>query len=657
MELLAVFPTFAGFLIAGLLGRQIGDKGAQFITCAAVIISAIASVILFGQVVLYQQVHTLTLGQWFSSGDLTVQWAIRLDQLSVVMMCVVNVISACVHVYSIGYMSRDPSKARFFAYLNLFTFAMLMLVTADNLLQLFFGWEGVGLTSYLLIGFWNHKKSAALAANKAFIVNRIGDAGFLLGIFTIFVFFGSIEFDEIFRNVSGLAADGGHATINLIGVLLFIGAMGKSAQLGLHTWLPDAMEGPTPVSALIHAATMVTAGVFLIARFSPLYEYAPDARIIICVSGAITAFMGASIAMTQFDIKRVIAYSTMSQLGYMFLALGISAYGAAMFHLTTHAFFKALLFLGAGSVIHAMSDEQDMRRMGGVWKLIPVSYVSIWVGAMALSGLPFFAGFYSKDIILEAAWADGTWFGDMAFWLGIITVFMTAFYSWRLIVLTFHGEQRADDKVMAHIHESPNVMLMPLTFLAMGAIFAGSFFYGGFVGEASGDVIVRGGQEYISIWNKDYFWGESIRVQDENDTIAAAHHAPLWVKLLPVTVSFAGIVSAWLFYVRRRGLPGLISGNLPFRPVYLFFSRKWYFDVIYEMLVVRSIKAMGVIFSTIVDRRIIDRFGPDGLSAAARKTGSLVSVIQSGRIYHYAFVMFSALIGLVLWFIYVTRAG
>ena len=495
MEILAVFSPLVAFLIAGLFGKQIGHKGCQFITCAAVILAAFSSVVLFFNVVLHPDFTTdhsyvHVLARWIESGTFKTQWALRIDQLSVVMMCVINVVSACVHVYSVGYMSHDPHRGRFMAYLSLFTFAMLMLVTSDNLLQLFFGWEGVGLASYLLIGFWSHKHSANAAAQKAFIVNRVGDFGLALGVMSIFVLFGSIAFEDIFAN----PAQYEHTTMSFLGyqfhaltvicLLLFMGAVGKSAQLGLHTWLPDAMEGPTPVSALIHAATMVTAGVFLVARFSPLFEYAPAALSVVTVFGALTAFVAATIGMTQFDIKRVIAYSTMSQLGYMFFALGVSAYAAAMFHLMTHAFFKALLFLGAGSVIHAMSDEQDMRNMGGIKDKIPLTYALMWIGALALAGIPPFAGFYSKDIILEAAWADQSGVGFFAFWMGIAAAFMTAFYTWRLLFMTFHGAPRAKPDVMSHVHESPSIMVTPLVALAIGALFSGYVFYGGFVGSA-----------------------------------------------------------------------------------------------------------------------------------------------------------------------------
>ncbi|MEK7801486.1 MAG: NADH-quinone oxidoreductase subunit L, partial [Pseudomonadota bacterium] len=411
MEYFAVFTPLVAFLLAGLLGRKLGDTFSQIVTCAGVLLAAAVSIHLFQTVVIGHTPHTLPVMDWISVGDFKVDWAVRIDQLSVIMMCVINIVSACVHVYSVGYMSHDDSKSRFMAYLSLFTFAMLMLVSADNLLQLFFGWEGVGLASYLLIGFWYEKPSANAASIKAFIVNRVGDLGLTLGVMTAFVIFGTVQFDGIFNAVAVHATDSfiffGYSihALTLLSLLLFVGAVGKSAQLGLHTWLPDAMEGPTPVSALIHAATMVTAGVFLVARFSPVYEYAPDALMVVTVVGALTAFVAATIGMTQFDIKRVIAYSTMSQLWYMFFALGVSAYSAAMFHLVTHAFFKALLFLGAGSVIHAMSGEQDMRKMGGIWKKIPLTYVLMWIGSLALAGFPFFAGYYSKDLILEAEWA------------------------------------------------------------------------------------------------------------------------------------------------------------------------------------------------------------------------------------------------------------
>ncbi|MCB9989188.1 MAG: NADH-quinone oxidoreductase subunit L [Rhodospirillales bacterium] len=668
VELFAVFSPLAGFLLAGLFGKQIGDKGAQFVTCAGVILAAFSSVILFFDVIMDSDPRVITLAPWITVGAFSVDWALRVDQLSVVMMCVVNVVSACVHVYSIGYMSHDPHKARFMAYLSLFTFAMLMLVSADNLLQLFFGWEGVGVASYLLIGFWNHKHSANFAAVKAFVVNRIGDFGLILGVMGIYAIFGTVKFDEIFAAVPAHALDhmvffGFHIhALTLVGLALFMGAMGKSAQLGLHVWLPDAMEGPTPVSALIHAATMVTAGVFLVARFSPFFEYAPIASMVICIVGALTAFVAATIGMTQFDIKRVIAYSTMSQLGYMFFALGVSAYGAAMFHLMTHAFFKALLFLGAGSVIHAMSDEQDMRNMGGVWKKIPITYILMWIGGLALAGIPFFAGYYSKDIILESAFADHTWFGLFAYWLGIAAAIMTAFYTWRLIIMTFHGKPRASSEVMHHVHESPQVMIGPLVVLAAGAIFAGAVFYEPFVGglhkgpelvthelEIEHDVEAPALEdEWLEpAINRRSFWGDSLYVLKANDTLEAAHHVPEWVKMAPLVAGFSGIALAYLVYMIFTGVPGWIVRFM--RPVHDLFYNKWYFDQLYDFFIVRVIRILGNYFWKTGDGKLIDGMGPDGMASLSYITGKILGRFQTGYIYHYAFAMLVGVIVFISW--------
>lgn len=664
MELLAVFPSLIAFVIAFLFGKQITDRGCQFITCAAVIIAAFVSCVLFFDVILGQAPRIVPLANWVVSGDFSASWSLRVDQLTVVMMCVVNIVSACVHVYSVGYMSHDPAKGRFMSYLSLFTFAMLMLVTSDNLLQLFFGWEGVGVASYLLIGFWNHKNSANAAAVKAFVVNRVGDFGLLLGIFALFAVFGTISFGEIFEKAPELASVTFmflgfevHA-LTLICLLLFVGACGKSAQLGLHTWLPDAMEGPTPVSALIHAATMVTAGVFLVARFSPVFEYAPDAAMVVTVVGATTALVAATVGLTQFDIKRVIAYSTMSQLGYMFFALGVGAYSAAIFHLMTHAFFKALLFLGAGSVIHAMSDEQDMRRMGGVWKMIPFTYAMMWIGSLALAGIPFFAGYYSKDLILEAAFADHSWFGNYAFWMGTVAALLTAFYSWRLILMTFHGKPRADEHVMAHVHESPSIMLMPLVILSLGALFAGYLFYGGFVGSAHAPGHINDAQNtnsYVNIWDKEHFWGESIKVLPENDTVEAAHHVPQWVKLLPIGVAAFGIFLAYLFYMWREGMAAKFAAA--FRPLHQLFFNKWYFDELYDRVFVQRAKRWGDFFWKKGDGAVIDRMGPDGVSSLSRRIGGVMSLFQSGYMFQYAFIMLVGLLALVSWLIYRTTVG
>ena len=633
MEALAVGLPLLGAIIAGFFGNIVKDRGAQFITCTLMIISALISIDIFRDFAMGDAaMMIIPLFTWIKSGTLDVAWTLRLDTLSAVMLVVVNVVSAAVHVYSVGYMSHDKCKARFMSYLSLFTFAMLMLVTSNDLLQLFFGWEGVGLASYLLIGFWNHKPSANAAAMKAFIVNRVGDFGLMLGVMTIFIIFGSINFDVIFSG----AEEASHAMFFFLGQdvhaltlacgLLFIGAMGKSAQLGLHTWLPDAMEGPTPVSALIHAATMVTAGVFLVARMSPLFEYAPMVQMAVAIIGAMTALIAATIALTQFDIKRVIAYSTMSQLGYMFFALGVSAYGAAIFHLFTHAFFKALLFLGAGSVIHAMSDEQDMRNMGGIWKKIPVTYLVMWIGNLALAGIPWFAGYYSKDLILEAAFADHTWFGEFAFWCGITAAFLTAFYSWRLLIMTFHGKPRANEKVMAHVHESPSIMRWPLYLLSAGALFAGYIFKDYFVGEKRAE-----------------FWKDSLFVLDANDTIEAAHHVPHWVVQLPIVIAVAGIFFAYICYMLWKTLPGGFASA--FSGIHKILFHKWYFDEIYDALIVRPLLWLGGFFWKAGDEKTIDRFGPDGVAKTISASAGKMSRLQTGYIYHYAFAM---LIGVAL---------
>ncbi len=598
------------------------------------------------------------------------------------MMCVITIVSACVHVYSVGYMSHDDAKGRFMSYLSLFTFAMLMLVTADNLVQLFFGWEGVGLASYLLIGFWNQKKSANAAAQKAFVVNRVGDLGLALGIMGVFLVFQSVDFTTIFDNAEmyrdtsiTFLGQQWHA-LTVICLLLFMGAIGKSAQLGLHTWLPDAMEGPTPVSALIHAATMVTAGVFLIARFSPVFEYAPDALLVVTVFGAVTAVVAATIGLVQFDIKRVIAYSTMSQLGYMFFALGVSAYSAAMFHLTTHAFFKALLFLGAGSVIHALSNEQDMRNMGGIWKKIPFTYVLMWIGALALAGIPPLAGYFSKDIVLEAAWADNSTVGYFAYWMGILAAFMTAFYTWRLLIMTFHGKPRASKEVMDHVHESPAVMLVPLIVLAVGAIFAGYTLYGGFVGGGHyGDEVhavdyisqddhhetsVTHGDESLAydkdlngndhiVWSSDYFWHDAIKVLPENDTVEAAHDVPYWVKKIPLVAGVLGIGFAYIFYMFFP-LLALVFKRV-FKPLHTLFFNKWYFDKLYGALFVKNARLAGRLF-TLVDRKVVDPAGPDGSAKISSGVATLLSRFQTGFVYQYAFVMMIAVIAILSWFIF-----
>ena len=635
-----IFLPLFGAVIAGLFGRVIGARAARLVSCGAMGAAALMAVVVFNEVVLQGEVGTVVLFDWFSSGDLDVDWLLRFDELTAVMVFVVCVVSFLIHVYSIGYMAHDPHVPRFFAYLSLFTFFMLALVSADNFLQMFFGWEGVGLLSYLLIGFWYKRPAANAAAIKAFIVNRVGDFGFALGILAIFLMFDTVSFDAVFAGAPAMV----DAELTFLGhsfdflevacILLFVGAMGKSAQFLLHTWLPDAMEGPTPVSALIHAATMVTAGVFMVARLSPIFEYAPIALSVVTFFGATTAIFAATIAITQNDIKRVIAYSTCSQLGYMFFACGVSAYGAGIFHLTTHAFFKALLFLGAGAVIHAMSDEQDMRRMGGIWRMIPVTYVLMWVGNLALAGIFPFSGFFSKDVILESAFASHTGLGMYAFGLGILAAFLTAFYSWRLLFLTFHGRPRADEKVMAHVHEAPAVMWVPLVGLAIGAIVIGYLM----LPMVATDID---------------FWGTSILVLPIHKALEEAHHVDFWVKALPMAVGVLGIGSAFLFYVLRPELPGLLATRA--RPVYLFLLNKWYFDELYDVLFVRSAKYLGRNLWKQGDGAVIDGIGPDGIAAATLSVARRAVRLQSGYVYHYAFAMLLGLAAIVTWYLIAGR--
>tara|TARA_B100001057_G_scaffold130897_1_gene130019 strand:+ start:533 stop:2467 length:1935 start_codon:yes stop_codon:yes gene_type:complete len=637
MYVLIVFLPLLGALIAGFLSLYQRDRAAEVITISGLFLSLLLSLVAFANVGIGGVSETVNLARWISSGSFVANWSLRFDTLTVVMLIVVTGVSLMVHIYSVGYMSHDGARARFMSYLSLFTFAMLMLVTADNLVQLFFGWEGVGVASYLLIGFWYKKDSAHTAAMKAFVVNRVGDFGFALGILAVYALFGSIQFDDIFAQSSALATTNlnflGYnlPALELAGILLFIGAMGKSAQLGLHTWLPDAMEGPTPVSALIHAATMVTAGVFMICRLSPMLEYAPFALDVITVIGALTAIFAATIGMTQFDIKRVIAYSTCSQLGYMFFAAGVSAYPAAMFHLTTHAFFKALLFLGAGSVIHALSDEQDLRNMGGIWKKVPVTYVMMWIGSLALAGFPFFAGYYSKDMILEAAYAAHSVSGSIAFWLGCAAAFLTAFYSWRLLILAFHGAPRASAETMAHVHESPRVMTLPLFVLAVGAVFAGWLGYELFVGI-----------------DMKRFWGESIFILPTNTAMENAHHVPVWVKTLPVVLATAGVGFAILFYGYLTSMPAKIAALL--RPLYLLFFNKWYFDELYDAVFVRPAVLIGTYLWRRGDQDTIDGFGPDGMSALVYRLSGVFSRVQTGFVFHYAFAMLIGVVVMVTWY-------
>ena len=727
-----VFLPLIGFLIAGLFGNRIGAKASEYVTSGFLVVCALLSWIAFYQVALSPegQAFTVPVLRWIQAGSLDAAWALRIDSLTVVMLVVVNTVSALVHIYSIGYMHHDPHRPRFFAYLSLFTFAMLMLVTSDNLVQMFFGWEGVGLASYLLIGFWYKKPSANAAAIKAFIVNRIGDFGFALGIFGVFVLFGSVNLDTVFANAANYlpaavhssesgehgasgeaapaeaghgaeaaapAAEGeGHATeaapaaethaaeeapaaeaaaaaaeavapaaeghgepaeaapvgetvltflgynldkaaaLTTICLLLFMGAMGKSAQVPLHTWLPDAMEGPTPVSALIHAATMVTAGVFMLARLSPLFEHSHTALLVVSIIGAITAFFAATVGLVQNDIKRVIAYSTCSQLGYMFVALGMGFYSAAIFHLFTHAFFKALLFLGSGSVIHAVSDEQDMRKMGGLRTLIPKTYWMMIVGTLALTGvgIPFTvigtAGFFSKDAIIEGAFAAHSSFAGIAFTLLVVAAAFTSFYSWRLIFMTFHGEPRASHDVMHHVHELPNVMLVPLYLLAVGALFAGFVFHDYFIGEHYAE-----------------FWKSALYTLPDNHILHAIHEVPVWAKLSPFIAMVLGFLVAYQFYIRDPQAPKVLAAR--HRGLYQFLLNKWYFDELYDFLFVNPAKRLGYFLWKRGDGWLIDGFGPDGISARVIDVTNRVVKLQTGYLYHYAFVMLIGVAALVTW--------
>jgi NADH-quinone oxidoreductase subunit L len=654
-----VFLPLFGFLIAGLFGTRIGDRASEYVTTGFLGLAALLSWIAFVQVGFGEHTLKVPLARWMASGDLVVDWSFRIDTLTVVMLVVVTTVSALVHLYSIGYMAEDPSRPRFFAYLSLFTFAMLMLVTADNLVQLFFGWEGVGLASYLLIGFWYQKPSAVAAAMKAFIVNRVGDFGFLLGIFLCFVLFGSVSFDAIFPRAADLAKTQFHFigmdwnALTLASLLLFMGAMGKSAQFFLHTWLPDAMEGPTPVSALIHAATMVTAGVFLVARMSPVFEHAPAALAVVMFIGATTAFFAGTVGLVQNDIKRVIAYSTCSQLGFMFVALGAGAYGVGIFHLFTHAFFKALLFLGAGSVIHAMHHEQDMRKMGGLARLIPWTTAAMLIGTLALTGFPLTAGYFSKDAIVETAYATGIGGHAYAFLLLVLTTALTSFYSWRLFFMTFMGAPRwqgashhgdahsagdhAHDDAHGHgalsPHESPLTMLVPLGVLSFGALFAGLAFSGAFIGHGF-----------------DEFWRQSIARGPDAKLMHAIHEVPGWVKYSPTAMMLLGLAMAWLFYVRSPQLPGQLAASQPV--LYRFLLNKWYFDELYNLIFVRPALWLGRFLWKRGDGTVIDGIGPDGVSARVLDATHQVVRLQTGFLYHYAFAMLIGVAALITWYMF-----
>lgn len=633
-----VFLPLIGFLIAGLFGRVIGSRASEVVTTSFLFISCALAWVVFFNVGFGGHDARVQVMQWIYVGDLKIDWALRVDTLTAMMLIVVTTVSSLVHLYSIGYMHEDPCRPRFFAYLSLFTFAMLMLVTADNLLQLFFGWEGVGLASYLLIGFWYEKPSANAAAMKAFVVNRVGDFGFILGIFAIFVMTGSVAFESVFAAAPALAGK----TINFLGhhwdaptviaLLLFVGAMGKSAQFMLHTWLPDAMEGPTPVSALIHAATMVTAGVFMVARMSPIFELSPTALDVVMLIGATTAMFAATVALVQNDIKKVIAYSTCSQLGYMFVAMGAGAYSIGVFHLLTHACFKALLFLCAGSVINAMHHEQDMRHMGGLYKKIPFTYAMMLIGTLAITGFPFLAGYYSKDAIIESAWASHNHFALYGWLMTVAAAALTSFYSWRLVFMTFHGHPH-DQHHYEHAHESPAVMTIPLGVLAVGSVIAGFALYNQFVGE---DV--------------HEFFRHSIFMGTENHILHAMHDIPGWAKYLPTVMMVLGFVVAYWFYIVNPKVPAALAKSQD--ALYKFLLNKWYFDELYNAIFIKPALFIGRVLWKQGDGRIIDGWGPNGVSARVLDVTGRVVRLQSGYLYHYAFVMLIGLAALITWFMF-----
>ncbi len=629
-----IFLPLLGFLFCFLLGKQFNYKVYQISTTSILFLCTLFSWIIFIQFINNKETEIIFILNWITSGNFIVDWSIRLDTLTAVMFIVVTTVSACVHLYSIGYMEEDPSKIRFMGYLSLFTFFMLVLVSSNNLLQMFFGWEGVGLASYLLIGFWHHKDSANKAAIKAFIVNRVGDFGYAIGIAGIFYIFGTINFDSIFSQADQFSEHQiqflsfSFSTLDFLCFLLFIGAMGKSAQLGLHTWLPDAMEGPTPVSALIHAATMVTAGVFLVARMSPLYEFATFTNLFITFIGAATAIFAASIALTQNDIKRVIAYSTCSQLGYMFFAAGVGAYNASIFHLTTHAFFKALLFLSAGSVIHAMHHEQDMRKMGGLFKKIPFTATMMWIGSLAIIGFPYLSGYYSKESILENAFYASNGIAYFAYLVGILTALLTAFYSWRLLFLTFHGENRSKNKTYEHAHESPLVMTSPLFILAIGSMFSGIFFADYFIG-----------------YYKKEFWDSAILL-----TESSHKYLPLTQSLISKSAVAIGIIVCVFIYSNNLNRAKNFSYNLD--PLYSLSKNKWYVDELYHKIFVLTFFKLANFFWKRGDEKTIDGLGPNGVSWIISKSSSYVSLFQSGYLFHYAFAMLGGLVIILTWFLY-----
>ncbi len=710
MEKIVLFAPLVAALIAGFGWRVIGEKAAQYLTTGVLFLCCILSWVIF--IGFDGETRHVPVLDWIVTGDFVSEWSIRLDRLTAIMLIVVTTVSALVHMYSMGYMAHDDNwthdehyKARFFAYLSFFTFTMLMLVTADNLLQMFFGWEGVGVASYLLIGFYYKKQSAGAAAMKAFIVNRVGDFGFLLGIFGLFWLTGSISFDAIFAQVPQIAQTEVHFlwrdwnAANLLAFLLFVGAMGKSAQLFLHTWLPDAMEGPTPVSALIHAATMVTAGVFLVCRMSPLYEFAPDTQAFIVIIGATTAFFAATVGLVQNDIKRVIAYSTCSQLGYMFVAAGLGAYSVAMFHLLTHAFFKAMLFLGAGSVIHAMHHEQDLRNYGNLRKKIPLTFWAMFIGTLAITGVGIplttigFAGFLSKDAVIESAWAGSNY----AFAMLVIAACLTSFYSWRLMFLTFWGKERGDHHTHEHAHESPPIMTIPLAVLAVGAIFSGMVFYKPFFGDhhaveeffgiaASGEHAAAGAEapashaadapvathaETAAEAPAEAVTAEApandaaategagvntavpapsrgaIYMHPDKHILDEAHHAPKWVKVSPFVAMLVGLFMAWVFYIRSPNAPKALAKQQ--HGLYQFLLNKWYFDEIYNFLIVRPALWLGKFLWKEGDGKVIDGTINGVAMGLIPRLTRAAGRIQSGYVFHYAFAMVLGIVGLLIW--------
>jgi NADH-quinone oxidoreductase subunit L len=639
-----VFMPLGGALIAGVFGRILGDKASGVITSALLVAAAALSWVALYHVGFLGEEARIPLLPWIGVGDVQVSWALRIDTLTAVMLVVVTTVSALVHIYSIGYMSDDDRQPLFFAELSLFTFAMLTLVTADNFIQLFFGWEGVGLASYLLIGFWYHRPSANAAAIKAFVVNRVGDFGFALGIFAVFYVFRDVNFDTVFAAARekqailipffGYQAE----ALTLICLLLFMGAMGKSAQILLHTWLPDAMEGPTPVSALIHAATMVTAGVFMVARLSPLFELAPTALTVVTIIGATTAFFAGTVGVAQNDIKRVIAYSTCSQLGYMFAALGLRAYSAGIFHLFTHAFFKALLFLGAGSVIHALHGEQDLRKMGGLRKAVPFTFLMMLAGTLSLTGFPYTSGYFSKDAIIEVAHASQAPGAEYAFWLLIVSAFLTSFYSWRLLFMAFFGVPR-DEHAFEHAHESPPVMTGPLLLLAVGALIAGFFFAPYFVEEG-----------YAKFWRASIFTLPDNSILTESHTLES-----LLFKSLPTLMMLGGFALAYVAYISVPSLPAWTVRN--FRPIHAFLYNKWYFDELYDLIFVRPLRWLARVLWVYGDGMIIDGLGPDGIAARCAALARRAVRFQTGYVYHYAFVMLIGVAVLVSYFAYLMRGA